>query len=293
MKYIELINPKTGEQIKVVQGMTKQSLLSPYYYFKIGLPVYGVLISLLMLLTIVFPPLLIVIWFLSAFFANAFKAGSYLRKGYIPLDKYKASNRTQEGSRTIQPYTSGLPYYFEQKQSNKIPSKFVILDVETTGLKAGKDEIIEISIVTYENGEVTDVYNQLINPGFSIPPQASRVNKITDDMVVNEPKIGEVIQQIYDRIKGNLVMGYNVGFDLEFLDVALGKHNLIIEKLRYIDVLNQIKKVIPNGTTDNYKLETLKKYLNIKSDSHRAYADCYTTFEVFKYYIEKKNESTD
>ena len=66
---------------------------------------------------------------------------------------------------------------------------FVVLDFETTGLSSLSDRIIEIGLVKYRDGVVVDSFGTLINPKKHIPIEVSRVNNITDAMVVTMPTI--------------------------------------------------------------------------------------------------------
>lgn len=91
----------------------------------------------------------------------------------------------------------------------------VYLDTETTGLNPERgDTMVEIGIVD-DAGDV--LISTLVNPGKTISPEASRVNGITDDMVINAPSRDEVMPQVIDAVKGKTVVIYNAGFDTRFL----------------------------------------------------------------------------
>ena len=51
---------------------------------------------------------------------------------------------------------------------NKAYSKFVVFDIETTGLSPQYDKITEIGAAKIENGVIVDTFNQLINPATQI-----------------------------------------------------------------------------------------------------------------------------
>ena len=128
-----------------------------------------------------------------------------------------------------------------------------MLDIETTGFDENYDRILEIGIVHYKNGEKIDSYNQLINPDSLIPDAASRVNGITKEMVVDKPRIYEVIDEVYDRINGKVIAGYNVEFDLKFLGVALARSKKKIDRVEVFDVLDLVKQSV-NRSTIFYQL---------------------------------------
>ncbi|TYQ14667.1 UNVERIFIED_CONTAM: DNA polymerase III epsilon subunit family exonuclease [Acetivibrio alkalicellulosi] len=176
----------------------------------------------------------------------------------------------------------GINNYKQLYHVKKMPVEFIIIDLETTGISKINDRIIEIGIVKYKDGNIIESYNELINPEIPIPLEATRVNNITNGMVKNKKKIHEVIEHIFNMINGQIVVGYNVNFDLGFLDVAFGRSNLIIDNIKFIDVLQIVKETINPNEISNKKLVTVKNYFGIKRDSHRALDDCLTTADVFK-----------
>jgi len=70
---------------------------------------------------------------------------------------------------------------------------YTVFDLETTGISANMDDIIEISAVKVKGGIVQDTFSTLVNPGRHIPAQATKVNGITDQMVSEAPLIREAM----------------------------------------------------------------------------------------------------
>jgi DNA polymerase-3 subunit alpha (Gram-positive type) len=73
-----------------------------------------------------------------------------------------------------------------------LDSKFVVFDIETTGFNSGKDHIIEIGAVKFENGKITERFSEFVNPGVPIPYRITELTSIDDGMVKDAPSI-EVI----------------------------------------------------------------------------------------------------
>lgn len=95
--------------------------------------------------------------------------------------------------------------------------RFVVFDLETTGLNYVDNKIIEIGAVRVENGEITEEYSQLVNPECRIPADASAVNGITDDMVIGQPTIQEVLPSFLMFVGDDILAAHNVKFDYQFL----------------------------------------------------------------------------
>lgn len=159
---------------------------------------------------------------------------------------------------------------------------FVIFDVETTGLlpKAG-DRIIEIAALRSKNGQIYDSFSSLINPQREISPSAFEVNHITQEMVNRAPLASEVLPKFLDFISDSCLAGYNVGFDLGFLENELRLLDKDISgELAVVDVMQMARRIIPN--IDRYGLATVTRHLAINiPQEHRALSDCQLTAGVF------------
>lgn len=219
---------------------------------------------------------LFIICSVIAYFILRTKKGS---QKYYPEIRYKEKQLSENNYYSLSGF-GGIKSYQPILNCSEIPDRFVMLDLETTGLDAYTSRIVEIAMIRYVNGEKEDVYCQLIDPEIHIPSSATQVNGITDDMVRNQPKIYEVIDHIYDFINGEIIAGYNVGFDLKFLSAAFARSNKHIENVITLDVLQVVKEAIPQNKTRDRKLSTMKEYFGIQCDSHRALADCETAFQV-------------
>ncbi len=163
----------------------------------------------------------------------------------------------------------------------ELPDSFVVIDVETTGLEPERDRIVEVAIVTYERENVIESYSTLIDPETRMPEAASAVNGITDGMLVGKPKIHEVIPEIYRRIAGKVLVGYNVLFDIKFIGAFLRRHDITIQNVEFIDVLDIVRSVLKSEKLENKKLETVKRFFGMDNPSHRALNDCQATVAVF------------
>ncbi|MFK4705784.1 DNA polymerase III epsilon subunit family exonuclease [Roseateles asaccharophilus] len=95
------------------------------------------------------------------------------------------------------------------------------IDVETTGLDPEVDRIVEIAIYRTREG-VPEVFHTLVNPGMPIPPTASAVHHITDDMVADKPTFEEIIPEVVRMVDGAFVGSHNAPFDCLFVDPAVG-----------------------------------------------------------------------
>ena len=62
-------------------------------------------------------------------------------------------------------------------------NKYVVIDLETTGLSPERDKIIEIGEGKIENGILTGTYSKLVNPNVEISDRIVEITGITSDMI--------------------------------------------------------------------------------------------------------------
>src|SRR3954452_1839273 len=96
------------------------------------------------------------------------------------------------------------------------PSAFV--DVETTGASTDfGDRVIEIGISRYEDGREVAAFQQLVDPQRRIGAGVVALTGITQEMVTGQPLFGDVLPRVIELMRGAVVVGHNVRFDLSFL----------------------------------------------------------------------------
>ncbi len=104
-----------------------------------------------------------------------------------------------------------------------IPARpvFTAFDLETTGLEKTRDRIVEIGAVKFDAMGVIARFNVLINPGIPMPPEAGRVNGISDEMLADKPPIEEVMGDFVDFVGDSILIAHNAPFDTGFVNEAL------------------------------------------------------------------------
>jgi len=158
--------------------------------------------------------------------------------------------------------------------------KFIAFDLETTGIVAGIDQIVEIGAIKYNNGEVEAVFSTLVDPRKPIPPAASAVNKITNDMVAGKPLIETLLEPLTEFCEDAVLVAHNANFDAQFLLADYKRFELPTPRGTILDTLAISKKVFPGLA--NYKLGTLVQHLKIESgEFHRAEADANYAGQLF------------
>jgi DNA polymerase-3 subunit epsilon len=170
--------------------------------------------------------------------------------------------------------------------------KFIAFDLETTGTKPQQDLIVEIGAVLFDGNEAVKTYGCLVDPGISIPPDASAVNGITDDMVRGKPRVADVLDEFADFCGELPLVAHNAPFDYKFLLEDVKLHRCAAPKGVVLDTLPLARKVFPG--LPNYKLWTLVRHFEFPSGTfHRAEEDsayCGLLFAKIVQTLEMRNE---
>lgn len=159
--------------------------------------------------------------------------------------------------------------------------RFIAFDLETTGTLPGVDQIVEIGAVQFnEQGVPETIFATLINPCIPMPEAASRVNGITDDMLVGKPLITDVLDAFAEYCGDIPIVAHNAAFDAQFLTADIKKHETSAPKGLILDTLPLARKVYPGLA--NYKLGTLVQHLGIPTTNfHRAEEDAAYCGQLF------------
>ncbi len=161
-------------------------------------------------------------------------------------------------------------------------SVFTVFDVETTGLYPYKgDMICEIAAVKFSPGSgQPEIFQSLVDPKRPISSGAFFVNKITQDMLIGKPTIDRILPDFLRFIEGSILVAYNAGFDIGFIESALGRDKDVISGYRVIDVLRLARRLFPG--LPRYSLKDVTSSLGIERlSAHRALNDVCMTKGVF------------
>ena len=150
--------------------------------------------------------------------------------------------------------------------------KFIAFDLETTGTKPKEDMIVEVGAVLFDGPVAIKGYGTLVNPGIPIPPEASSVNGISDDMVQGKPCIADVLGSFADFCEDLPLVAHNAPFDFKFLLDDIKKNRASAPQGVVLDTLPLARKIFPG--LPNYRLGTLVRHFGFPSGTfHRAEED--------------------
>ncbi len=162
-------------------------------------------------------------------------------------------------------------------------AKYVVLDLETTGLNAYYNRIIEFGAVKVENGIVTEIMDLLINPECPIPKKIVQITSITNSMLADQPTIAEALPKIVDFIGDAILVTHNAQFDFSFLQYSLKRCGMPELTNPVIDTLPLSRYLFPDSRY--HSLGNLCSNMEVRYDeksAHRADYDARVLNEVWQ-----------
>src|SRR5882762_734006 len=98
-----------------------------------------------------------------------------------------------------------------------LPQDLVFVDLETTGGSAAHDRITEVGIVRVTDGELVEEWSSLVNPERPIPAYVEAFTGISNRMVADAPRFGEIAGTVREKLQGAVFVAHNARFDYSFL----------------------------------------------------------------------------
>lgn len=157
---------------------------------------------------------------------------------------------------------------------------YVVVDVETTGGRPdGGDRITEIAAVVVQGGEITRVYETLVNPQRSIPPMITALTNISWEMVKDAPTFREIVADVAGVLRGNVFVAHNAAFDWRFVTSEIARATGERLEGRRLCTVRLARRLLPQ--LPRRSLDHVARYYGVEiAARHRAAGDALATARV-------------
>lgn len=164
----------------------------------------------------------------------------------------------------------------KQEKATTDADSYVVIDAETDGLDKSKDTMIEIGAVKITPSGIEE-FQSLINYEAILPKKIVDLTGITDKVLSEEGRDEKGVLSEFISFIGELpLVGYNLSFDIAFIDKSLKRNNFPTLKNKRYDLLSYIKR---KKMLSSYHLQDVLKAYEIDVDTaHRALADAKSTY---------------
>lgn len=181
----------------------------------------------------------------------------------------------------------------ENSKGQSLDDAYVVFDLETTGLSAVHNQIIEIGAVKVEQGKIRERFSTFVNPRVPIPFEIEQLTGISDEMVLNAPVIEDILPDFLKFCEGCVLIAHNASFDAGFIEENCKRQGIATD-FTVGDTVSMARILLP--TLSKFKLDHVAKALQIPLENHhRAVDDAACTAEIFLKFIEmlKARDITD
>lgn len=166
---------------------------------------------------------------------------------------------------------------------------YVVFDVETTGLSAIYDSIIELAAVKMYKGNIIETFEEFIDPGHPLSATTIQLTGITDDMVKGSKSEAQVLNEFAKFSNDCILVAHNASFDMGFLLKGYDKHGLDQHEQPVIDTLELSRMLHPE--LKSHRLNTLAKRYGVALEQHhRAVYDSETTGHLCYKFLKEAKE---
>ncbi len=168
-----------------------------------------------------------------------------------------------------------------------VPSEYVVVDLETTGLDASFDNIIEVACIHMADGKKVDTFHSYVQPPVFtnykgeqhyVDDFIANLTGITDDMLKDAPVFKDIANDLRAFLGDYTIVGHNVNFDINFLYDNFSETLGVLFQNNFVDTMRLARIILPE--LPHHRLVDLCKLFSIDVDYHRALSDCDATQKV-------------
>ncbi len=160
----------------------------------------------------------------------------------------------------------------------------IYYDTETTGIRNDKDRIIELAAFDPVENRT---FCRFINPGFPIPPEATAIHHITNEMVADAPGFKQIAEEFIQFCPPEtvLIAHNNDAFDKLFMEQEFKRAEVVFPPYRFLDTLKWARKY--RTDLPRHTLQSLREVYGFSSNqAHRALDDVIVLHQVFSAMID-------
>ena len=138
-----------------------------------------------------------------------------------------------------------VPIVYNEVEMNLSEATYVVFDVETTGLSAIYNDLIQVAASKMYKGNIIAEFDEFINPGHPLSAFTTELTGITDDHVKNAKPLEQVLQEFQEFCKDTVLVAHNATFDVGFMNANYERHGLPKITQPVIDTLEFARNLYP------------------------------------------------
>lgn len=194
--------------------------------------------------------------------------------------------QTETGAVELKP---GFSKAAKQRYASRKPSQprphqkdgdYTIVDLETTGLKAASEEIIEYGAVRVRDGVPAEELSMLVRCPKPLPEETTKLTGIEEKDLQDGMDPQQALKTFLGFLGKDTLVGHTISFDMEFLRAACKRWEIAFPANKCIDVAALARRKLYR--VRNYKLVTLAQHFQLADKvEHRVLPDCRLIYQVY------------
>lgn len=138
-----------------------------------------------------------------------------------------------------------VPIVYNEVEMDLSEATYVVFDVETTGLSAIYNDLIQVAASKMYKGNIIAEFDEFINPGHPLSAFTTELTGITDDHVKNAKPLVQVLKEFQEFCKDTVLVAHNATFDVGFMNANYERHGLPKITQPVIDTLEFARNLYP------------------------------------------------
>ncbi|MFS9251995.1 PolC-type DNA polymerase III [Streptococcus infantis] len=138
-----------------------------------------------------------------------------------------------------------VPIVYNEVEMDLSEATYVVFDVETTGLSAIYNDLIQVAASKMYKGNIVAEFDEFINPGHPLSAFTTELTGITDDHVKNAKPLVQVLKEFQEFCKDTVLVAHNATFDVGFMNANYERHGLPKISQPVIDTLEFARNLYP------------------------------------------------
>jgi DNA polymerase-3 subunit epsilon len=164
--------------------------------------------------------------------------------------------------------------------------RFAVVDIETSGLSTRRHRILQVAVVTVEDGNVIDEWSSLLKPRWPLQRVGPRkVHGINRKMLRHAPPTQQVLAELIERLDGAIFTAHNVRFDWPFIERAARKAGIPTATPQRICTLRLSRQLDPERRLSHRLGDVCGRYGISNARPHDAIYDARATAAILPHLL--------
>ena len=164
--------------------------------------------------------------------------------------------------------------------------RFAVVDIETSGLSLRRHRILQVAVVTVDDGVIVDEWSSLVKlrwPWQRVGPRA--VHGIDRRMLRTAPDRRQVLQELAGRLDGTVFTAHNAAFDWSFIERAARRDRVELPQIQRLCTLRMSRRLDPERTASHRLDDLCVRYAVTNTRPHHALYDARATAAVLSHLL--------